>query len=104
MPYARRIGNIERAEPQPTRRGVYPAALLTRSGRSVLVQLLRVAGAIVIEDMDLRPEHLATHKQHFDLSGSAAVHCCEDGFTTEARHYVITRPEFAANLRGVRLW
>ncbi len=81
-----------------------PAALLTRSGRSVLIQLLRVAKAIVVEDVDLRPEHLTAHKQHFDLSGTAAVHCCEDGFTTEARHYVITRPEFAANLRGVRLW
>jgi hypothetical protein len=81
-----------------------PAALLTRSGRSVLIQLLRVAKAIVIEDMDLRREHLASHKQYFDLSGSAAVHCCEDGFATEARHYVITRPEYAASLRGVRLW
>ncbi len=104
MPHARRIGNIERAEPQPTRRRVYPAALLTRGGRNVLIQLLRVAKAIVIEDVDLRPEHLAAHRRHFDLSGTSAVHCCEDGFSTEARHFVITRREYAANLRGVRLW
>jgi hypothetical protein len=66
--------------------------------------LLRVAKAIVIEDMDLRPEHLTMHKQHFDLSATTAVLCCADGFATEARHYVITRPGYAAGLRGVRLW
>jgi hypothetical protein len=38
------------------------------------------------------------------LPGTAGVFCTRDGFSTEARHYVITSPEWAEYLRGERLW
>lgn len=81
-----------------------PASLTTRSGRSVLGQLVKSASAIVIEDLDLQPDHLKAHRQQFGLAGSAAVHYINDGFTTEAQHYVVTTPAVADHLPGVRLW
>jgi hypothetical protein len=38
------------------------------------------------------------------LPGTAAVFCTHDGFSTEARHYVITSPDWAQHLAGDRLW
>jgi hypothetical protein len=81
-----------------------PAALTTRSGRSVIAQLVKVASAIVIEDTDLAPEDLADHRRHFGLDGSAAVNFVGDGFNTEVHHYVITAPRVADRLAGNRLW
>lgn len=81
-----------------------PAALTTRSGRSLIGQLIPVSKAIIIEDLDLEPEHLKQHREQFGLTGTAAVHCVRDGFNTEARHYVIASPEWAQHLRGERLW
>jgi hypothetical protein len=81
-----------------------PASLTTVTGRSVIAQLTKVAGAIVIEDPDLRPEHLLAHREQFGLHGTAAVHCRNDGFHTEAQHYVVTKPAWAERLRGDRLW
>ena len=80
------------------------ASLTTVSGRSILAQLMKVAKAIVIEDLDLAPEHLVHHRRQFGLVGTAAVHCSRDGFVTEAFHHVITTPETAAKIRGDRLW
>ena len=81
-----------------------PLSLTTRLGRSVLGQLMRVASAVVIEDMDLRPEHLRAHRDLFGLGGTAAVHLVGDGFKTRAEHYIVTKPAIAAQLHGDRLW
>ncbi|MEE9296998.1 MAG: class I SAM-dependent methyltransferase [Phycisphaerae bacterium] len=81
-----------------------PASLTTISGRSIVAQIMKVASAIVIEDLDLMPEYLSTHREQFGLAGTAAIHCVSDGFATESQQYVITRPEWADRLRGVRLW
>lgn len=81
-----------------------PAALLTPSGRSLISQLLKVSRAIIIEDIDVEPEHLMQHRDQFGLPGTAAVFCTHDGFNTEARHYVITSPEWAQYIAGDRLW
>ena len=81
-----------------------PAALITPSGRSLLAQLMKVSGAVIIEDVDVRPEHLMQHKAQFGLPGTAAVFCKGDGFRTEANHFVVTSPEWARGLRGERLW
>lgn len=81
-----------------------PASLTTARGRSVLAQLLKAASSIIIEDLDLRPQNLVTHRRQFGLDGTAAVHCRQDGFSTEAQHYVITGPDVADRLVGERLW
>ncbi len=81
-----------------------PAALTTRSGRSIFAQLMNVASALIIEDIDLMPEHLTAHREQFGRAGTAAVHCVSDGFATESQQFVITKPEWADRLRGVRLW
>jgi len=81
-----------------------PASLTTRSGRSVIGQLMKTAAAIVIEDLDLQPDHVKAHKQLFGLAGTAAVHCINDGLITEAQHYVVTTAAVADHLPGVRLW
>jgi hypothetical protein len=66
--------------------------------------VLKVARAVVIEDVDVEPEHLRQHKDQFGLPGSAAIFCTHDGFNTEARYYVVTSPELARHVRGERLW
>ena len=81
-----------------------PASLITPSGRSLISQLAKVARAIIIEDVDLDPEHLQQHREQFGLPGTAAVHCVRDGFATESRQFVITHPLLAGQLRGERLW
>lgn len=81
-----------------------PAALLTAGGRSVLAQLMKISDAVIIEDVDVEPEHLRQHREQFGLSGTAAVHCIRDGFATSARYYVVTSPSQADDLRGERLW
>lgn len=81
-----------------------PASLTTCSGRSILGQLMKTASAIVIEDLDLMPEHLQTHREQFGLSGTAAVHCVADGFVTESQQYVVMREELAKQIPGKRLW
>lgn len=81
-----------------------PAALITPSGRSLIGQFLKVSRAIIIEDIDVEPEHLTQHKAQFGLPRSAAVFCTRDGFNTEANHYVVTSPEWAQHIPGERLW
>ncbi|HUU82886.1 MAG TPA: hypothetical protein VM243_05210 [Phycisphaerae bacterium] len=81
-----------------------PASLTTLAGQSVLGQLMKVATAIIIEDLDLMPKHLQAHREQFGLAGTAAVHCVSDGFTTEVQHYVVTTETLGSKLRGVRLW
>jgi hypothetical protein len=81
-----------------------PASLTTTRGRSVLAQLLKAASSIVIEDLDLTPQELVAHRRQFGLDGTAAVHCRQDGFSTEAQHYVITGRNIADRLAGDRLW
>lgn len=81
-----------------------PASLTTASGRSIISQLLKAASTIVVDDLDLLPEHLTIHRQQFGLSGTTAIHCRADGFTTESQQYVITRFDWTGELRGVRLW
>jgi hypothetical protein len=80
------------------------AALATRSGRSVIAQLMKVASAIVIEDTDLAPEDLADHRRQFGLDGTAAINFVGDRFNTEVCHYAITAPQIADRLVGNRLW
>jgi len=81
-----------------------PAALITPSGRSLLAQLMKVSGAVIIEDVDAQPEHFRQHRAQFGLPGTAAVFCTDDGFRTEANHFVVTSPEWARSIRGERLW
>ena len=81
-----------------------PLSLTTRLGRSVLAQLMRIASAVVIEDVDLRPEHLRAHRDLFGLGGTAAVHLVGDAFNTQAEYYIVTKPAIAARLHGDRLW
>ncbi len=92
----------------PTRAGseqpTLAASLTTLSGRSILGQLMKIADAVIIEDVDLAPEHLVDHQRQFGLAGTAAVHCRQDGFATDANHYVVTTPSVAAKIRGERLW
>lgn len=81
-----------------------PAALITPSGRSLIAQLLKVSRSIIIEDIDLKPEHLRQHREQFGLPGTAGVFCTGDGFRTEACQYAITSPGWAKHLVGERLW
>jgi len=81
-----------------------PASLITPSGRSLIGQLMKVTRAIVIEDLDVEPDHLKQHYAQFGLPGTAAVFCDGDGFRTEANYYVITCPAWADHLTGRRLW
>jgi hypothetical protein len=81
-----------------------PASLTTFSGRSVVAQLMKAAKAIVIEDIDLTPEQLLTHREQFGLAGTGAVHCTNDVFVTASQHYIITKSSWAACLPGNRLW
>lgn len=100
-------GSLHAAAPDarylPVRR-FNPAALTTLAGRSIVAQLMKVASAIVVEDVDLQPEHLVAHREQFGLEGTGAVQFVRDGFSTQARHFVITRPAIADRLRGERLW
>jgi SAM-dependent methyltransferase len=81
-----------------------PAALITPSGRSLIAQLLKVSRALIIEDVDVEPEHLRQHKAQFGLPGTAAVFCTRDGFSTEANYHVVTSPEWVKHVQGERLW
>jgi len=81
-----------------------PASLITPSGRSLIAQLMKASRAVVIEDVDVEPEHLTQHKAQFGLPGTAAVFCTRDGFKTESRHYVVTSPEWARHIGGEQLW
>lgn len=81
-----------------------PAALITPSGRSLIGQLARYARAVVIEDVDLQPEHLVRHREEFGLTGIVAVACGDDGFRTEATHIVVGEPGLLKAVKGERLW
>jgi len=81
-----------------------PACLTTLSGRSIIVQIMKSADVIVIEDMDLEPDHLKSHRTQFGLSGTACVHLVRDGFRTEANHFVLGKPESVERLPGERIW
>jgi len=81
-----------------------PASLITPRGRSLLAQLMKVSRSLVIEDVDVRPEHLTQHREQFRLSGSAAIFCTGNGFATEANYFVLTSPDAAQYIRGDRLW
>jgi hypothetical protein len=91
------------AFPIPIRR-FNPAALITTTGRSVLGQLLRISSAVVIEDVDLRAEHLLMHHQQFALNDTTAIRCVDDGFRTQAHHFIVARRHASLNLPGERLW
>ncbi|MBI4581641.1 MAG: hypothetical protein HY718_18240 [Planctomycetes bacterium] len=93
---------IERECSLPCRR-FNPASLITRAGKSVIAQILKMATAIVIEDLDLTPEVLKQHLQQFGIDQVAAVHFTHDGFSTEGYHYVIAAPILAHRLKGTRL-
>lgn len=80
------------------------ACLTTLSGRSIIAQIMKSAAVIVIEDMDLEPDHLQAHRTQFGLSGTACVHLVRDGFRTEANHFVLGRTGFAESLPGERMW
>ena len=81
-----------------------PASLITPSGRSLLGQLMKVSRAVIIEDLDVEPEHLKQHRVQFGLPGTAAVFCTGDGFKTQARHDVVANSEWAEHVRGESLW
>ncbi|MHC4445273.1 MAG: class I SAM-dependent methyltransferase [Planctomycetota bacterium] len=81
-----------------------PASLITKAGRSIIAQLMKVSKAIIIEDVDLDPVNLKAHKERFGLIDTAAVHCVRDGFRTDSYHYIITKPNWAERFRGERLW
>jgi hypothetical protein len=81
-----------------------PACLTTLSGRSIIAQTLKAAIAIVIEDMDLEPDHLQGHRTQFGLSGTTCVHLVRDGFRTEANHFALGKTGFVESLPGERLW
>jgi len=81
-----------------------PGSLVTHSGQSVIAQLRKVCGAIVVEDLDLDPKSLRRHMEQFCLTHSAVVQFIHDGFSTEVYHYVITGPELAACVKGERIW
>ncbi len=81
-----------------------PAALTTTSGRSIVAQLMTVASAIVVEDVDLSPEHFVHHQQQFGLAGTGCVQCRQDGFATRLYQYVVAAPDVVESLQGDRLW
>ena len=81
-----------------------PASLTTTSGRSIVAQLMTVASAIIIEDVDLSPENLIHHQRQFGLAGTACVQCRRDGFTTQVYQYIVATPDVVENLPGDRLW
>lgn len=80
-----------------------PASLITRAGKSVISQLLKMSTAIVIEDLDLTPEDLKQHLRQFGIRQATAIHFLHDGFSTEACHYAIVQTELARQLKGTRL-
>jgi len=98
------VSAVESPRPFLPVRRFNPACLTTLSGRSIIAQILNVATAIVIEDMDLEPDHLLGHRTYFGLSGTACVHLVRDGFRTEANHFVLGKPEFVEQLPGERIW
>ncbi len=81
-----------------------PASLTTSSGRSIVAQLMKVASAIIIEDLDLSPENLIHHKQQCGLADTACVQCRRDGFVTQVYQYVVATPDVVGNIQGDRLW
>ena len=81
-----------------------PASLTTLSGRSIFGQLFRITRALIIEDIDLLPEHLLAHRESFGLDNLAAFHFDKDGFKTEAQHYLIVKAKFTRGIPGTRLW
>ena len=101
------VANPQAARPEafplPVRR-FNPAALITTAGRSVLGQLLRVCSAVVIEDVDVRAEHLSAHHQQFGLNDTMAVQCVGDGFRTQAQQFIVARRDPSVSLPGQRLW
>jgi hypothetical protein len=98
------VGAGETARPYLPVRRFNPACLTTLSGRSIIAQILNVATAIVIEDMDLEPDHLQGHRTQFGLSGTSCVHLVRDGFRTEANHFVLGRIGSVESLPGEQLW
>ena len=98
------VGAGDSVRPHLPVRRFNPACLTTPSGRSIVGQILKAASAIVIEDMDLEPDHLQAHRIQFGLSGTACVHLVRDGFRTEANHFILGRTKFVESLIGERLW
>ena len=94
----------ETAGPYLPVRRFNPACLTTLSGRSIIAQIPNVATTIVIEDMDLEPDHLQAHRTQFGLSGTTCVHLVRDGYRTEANHFALGRTGFVESLPGERLW
>ena len=98
------VGAGETPRPCLPVRRFNPACLTTLSGRSIIAQIMKSADVIVIEDMDLDPDHLQVHRAQFGLSGTTCVHLVRDGFRTEANHFVLGRAEFVESLPGERMW
>lgn len=98
------VGAGDNTRPYLPVRRFNPACLTTLSGRSIIAQIMKSADVIVIEDMDLEPDHLLAHRTQFGLSGTACVHLVRDGFRTEANHFVINKTGFVDQLPGERLW
>ena len=100
-------GNLEHVRNDawylPVRR-FNPASLITPSGRSLLAQLMKVSQSVIIEDVDVEPEHLKQHRAQFGLPCTAAIFCTGDGFSTEANYFVLTSLDWARHVRGERLW
>jgi len=81
-----------------------PAALITERGKSVLLQLLNVATAIVIEDPDILPADLVAHARQFGLNEAGIIHRTLDGVQTEVAHFIVAKQNIAKHLPGERLW
>ena len=81
-----------------------PASLMTRSGSSVLAELLRVMWSVIIDDHDLAVADLQLHRNAFGLPDTAAVELCGHAAGGGSKQYVITSPRIATRLKGRRLW
>jgi len=81
-----------------------PASLITRSGSSVVGELLRAVRTIIIDDHDLALAGLQLHRDAFGLSDTAAIQMVGDATGGGSRQYVITTPAIANRLKGRRLW
>jgi len=81
-----------------------PASLITKSGSSVIGELLRTVQSIIIDDNDLAVNDLQLHRDAFGLPGTAAVQMVGDATGGGSKQFVITAPAVANRLKGHRLW
>lgn len=81
-----------------------PASLFTKAGSSIIVEILRVAYSLVIDDHDLTPADLLDHRRSLGLHNTAAVQVVGGGRRIGPHQLIITKPEIADKLEGRRLW